>query len=106
MGSQRNRVRKFTPLRQNRARRASTRDCSGSCTNCGRSRWWSSLPHPLRTNIGRRKLRMGAQKVKGKFIAANFGQGGADLKFADVVIANVDLKALRSEERRVGQESR
>ena len=39
---------------------------------------------------------MGAQKVKGKFIAANFGQGGADLKFADVVIANVDLKALRS----------
>ena len=39
---------------------------------------------------------MGAQKVKGKFIAANFGQGGADLKFADVVIANVDLKALRA----------
>jgi hypothetical protein len=39
---------------------------------------------------------MGAQKVKGKFIAANFGQGGADLKFSDVVIANVDLKALRA----------
>lgn len=38
---------------------------------------------------------MGAQKVKGKFIAANLGQGGADLKFADVVIANADLKALR-----------
>jgi len=39
---------------------------------------------------------MGAQKVKGKFIATNFGQGGADLKFTDVVIANVDLKALRA----------
>jgi hypothetical protein len=39
---------------------------------------------------------MGAQKVKGKFIAANIGQGGADLKFADIVIANVDLKALRA----------
>jgi hypothetical protein len=39
---------------------------------------------------------MGAQKVKGKFIAANLGQGGADLKFADVLIANADLKALRA----------
>ena len=39
---------------------------------------------------------MGAQKVKGKFIAANYGQGGADMKFADVVIANADLKALRA----------
>ena len=39
---------------------------------------------------------MGAQKVKGKFIAANFGQGGADLKFADVVVANAELKALRA----------
>jgi hypothetical protein len=39
---------------------------------------------------------MGAQKVKGKFIATNFGQGGADLKFTEVVIANADLKALRA----------
>ena len=39
---------------------------------------------------------MGAQKVKGKFIAANLGQGGADMKFVDVVIANVALKSLRA----------
>ena len=39
---------------------------------------------------------MGAQKVKGKFIAANFGQGGADLKFADVTVANAELKTLRA----------
>jgi hypothetical protein len=39
---------------------------------------------------------MGAQKVKGKFIAPNFGQGGADLKFADVLVANADIKALRA----------
>jgi hypothetical protein len=39
---------------------------------------------------------MGAQKVKGKFIAPNFSQGGAALGFADVLVANAEIKALRA----------
>jgi hypothetical protein len=39
---------------------------------------------------------MGAQKVKGKFIAPNFSQGGAALGFVDVLLSNADIKALRA----------
>jgi hypothetical protein len=39
---------------------------------------------------------MGAQKVKGKFISPNFNMGGADLKHADVLLSNADIKALKA----------
>jgi hypothetical protein len=39
---------------------------------------------------------MGAQKFKGRVIAPNLNQGGADFKYADVVVANAELKALRA----------
>jgi hypothetical protein len=47
-------------------------------------------------NLTRRNPSMGAQKVKGKFIAPNFSQGGAALGFADVLVANAEIKALRA----------
>ena len=39
---------------------------------------------------------MAGQKFKGKVVAPNFNLGGADLKFASVVITNAQLKALRA----------
>ncbi len=39
---------------------------------------------------------MGAQKVKGRFIAPIFNMGGADLKHADVLLTNAEIKALRA----------
>jgi hypothetical protein len=40
---------------------------------------------------------MGAQKFKGKVVIPVFGQGGgADLKYADVLISNAELKAIRA----------
>lgn len=40
---------------------------------------------------------MGAQKFKGKVVIPAFGQGGgADLKYADLLISNAELKAIRA----------
>ena len=39
---------------------------------------------------------MGAQKVKGRFIAPILNMGGADLKHADVLLTNAEIKALRA----------
>ena len=40
---------------------------------------------------------MGAQKFKGKVVIPALGQGGgADLKYADTVISNAELKAIRA----------
>ena len=39
---------------------------------------------------------MGAQKVKGKFAAPLLSQGTSDLRYADVLLSNADIKALRA----------
>ena len=39
---------------------------------------------------------MGAQKVKGKFAAPLLSQGTSDLRYADVLLSNSDIKALRA----------
>ena len=39
---------------------------------------------------------MGAQKVKGKFTAPLLSQGTSDLRYADVLLSNADVKALRA----------
>lgn len=39
---------------------------------------------------------MGAQKFKGKVVLPLLNQGGADLKYADVLVSNAELKALRA----------
>jgi hypothetical protein len=70
--------------------------CYGSCTTCGRSRWLGP-PRIFKPNSERREPRLGAQKFKGKVVIPAFGQGGgADLKDADVLISNAELKAIRA----------
>jgi hypothetical protein len=39
---------------------------------------------------------MGAQKFKGKVVVPLLNQGGADFKFADVLVANAEIKAVRA----------
>jgi uncharacterized protein YijF (DUF1287 family) len=39
---------------------------------------------------------MGAQKFKGKVVVPLLNQGGAEFKFADVLVANAEIKALRA----------
>jgi hypothetical protein len=39
---------------------------------------------------------MGAQKFKGKVVLPLLNQGGADLKYADVLVLNAELKAVRA----------
>ncbi len=48
----------------------------------------------IRRRVSRR---VGASGLQGVLRVYNFGQGGADLKFTEVVITNADLKALRGE---------
>ncbi len=39
---------------------------------------------------------MGAQKFKGKAVVPLLNQGGAEFKFADVLVANAEIKTLRA----------
>lgn len=39
---------------------------------------------------------MGAHKFKGKVVAPNLNQGGADFKYADVLVSNLEIKRLRA----------
>ncbi len=39
---------------------------------------------------------MGAHKFKGKVVVPNLNQGGADFKYTDVLVSNVEIKRLRA----------